>query len=196
MKYDGPWISQLGRDGLVDSGDHFVFFTVGAKPAGLKSTLFLGTDSASCHVCICSRAGEIYFSAWIIVGPKETPFCLSSACGPCPVKHHLGTRGQSSEFLSFFCRHLRQVSPSFGPSASPSKRRSLGPLQALPFPHIHWKVLLGGLDYKVFLLGIALIYWASRCWKILSRKQRLKFLFLLQMGCLNKIQFYATNTEG
>lgn len=63
----------------MNSEDHFVFFTVGAKPVGLKSTIFLGTDSTSCRVCLCSRAGEIYFSAWIIVGPKEATsvWCFS-----------------------------------------------------------------------------------------------------------------------
>lgn len=101
MQYGGPGISHLGRDGLVNSEDHFVFFTVGAKPAGFKSTIFLGFSPTFLyihfsHVCIYSHDGEICTFLNMDHHLQHAASCLSSVCSPCPVEHHLGTRGQST----------------------------------------------------------------------------------------------------
>lgn len=76
VKYGGPWLSQLGWDGLVTSEDHFVFPTAEAKPAGLKSAIFLGTTSTFCHVGTRSQVGDIYFPTQITSDPKG----IASVC--------------------------------------------------------------------------------------------------------------------
>lgn len=146
-------------------------------PAGLESTVFLGTNSTFCHVCVCSHGGEMYFSTWIMVGPRgplqRIAFLSSLSLHPCLVEHHLGTRGQSARFQFLVPitpgREVGQVTSPFGPSAFPSKRWPLGPHPALPFADIHWKVLLdfrstvclGDLGCEVFSFEDRLIYWAS-----------------------------------
>lgn len=55
VSYGGPPLRQLGRDGLVNSEDHFVFLTVGAEPACFSSSIFLGTGSTSyTHISVLS----------------------------------------------------------------------------------------------------------------------------------------------
>ena len=74
---------------MVNSEDHFVFFPVGAKPAGLKATVLLGANPTFCtHIsgmCVHTHmmAKCVPFSTWFATFCL-LPFCLSPTC---PVKH-------------------------------------------------------------------------------------------------------------
>ena len=123
MQYGGPGISELGRDGLVNSEDHFVFFTVGAKPAGFKSTIFLGTSptflyTRFSHVCVYSHDGEI--CTFLNVGHH----LQHAASLSFPSLQSLPSRTSSGDKRSKHprCHGIGPVTPPLGPSASLSKR--------------------------------------------------------------------------
>lgn len=208
VKYGGPWISQLRRDGLVNRS-----LFASQMGLSLESTIFL-SNSTFCHGCLCwwwSICISQHGSQWAQKGatsaycfsvfqsvlllslqslPSETPsgHKRSKYGVPVPFPHRLGPRCWA-------------ISSPFGHLTSPSKRWSPGSLTAWHFPvftecwtlegQLTWQILV----VKIFSFEDCLIYWASFCRKILSRKPILKFPFLPQMGCLNKILFRGANTE-
>lgn len=142
VKYGGSRISQVGRDGLVNRSlcsQLGLCLQVWNPLFSLAPTLL----SVMCvYAHMVGKYISLHGSWWAHRGPLQRIAFLSSlSLHPGLTERHLGTRGQSTWFQSPVPitpgHDVGQVTPPFGPSAFPSKRWSLGPHPALPFPNIH-----------------------------------------------------------